>query len=77
MADLPNYQYYLQQSPIIISQDDSAKQAESSARLESIKTLVHEAATRNALRARRLKLIKSFTTQTMYESLILFTTFSV
>ncbi|HAV4287398.1 TPA: hypothetical protein JIQ75_18155 [Acinetobacter baumannii] len=58
MADLPNYQYYLQQSPIIISQDDSAKQAESSARLESIKTLVHEAATRNALRARLTEIDK-------------------
>lgn len=52
MADLPSYTYYLNQAPIIVSQSDSAKQAESSARIESIKTIVREAATRNAMRAR-------------------------
>jgi defect-in-organelle-trafficking protein DotC len=52
MADLPNYQFYLEQTPIIVSQSDSAKQAENTARVEAIQTIVREAATRNALRAR-------------------------
>ncbi|WP_436899603.1 type IV secretory system conjugative DNA transfer family protein [Acinetobacter gyllenbergii] len=52
MADLPNYQYYLEQTPIIVSQSDSSKQAENTARVEAIQTIVREAATRNALRAR-------------------------
>ncbi|MDC5277956.1 type IV secretion system DotC family protein [Acinetobacter baumannii] len=52
MADLPNYQYYLQQSPIIVSQKDSAQEAESAARIDAIKSLVREAAQRNAIRAR-------------------------
>ncbi|WP_173912959.1 type IV secretory system conjugative DNA transfer family protein [Acinetobacter sp. Marseille-Q1618] len=52
MADLPNYAYYLQQTPIIVSQSDSAKQAEANARIEAINTIVTDAARRNGLRAR-------------------------